>query len=669
MGVEALCSSKFVAPNAAVQHILPSPVVIDLIFRDGGISPFAKRSAKVARVASRGWNILKSLRRRNKITSSNSNPTPRSSFGSNVTPGSALELPSSRNSESFICRANSFEQSGVPEREDAEEFRGIDNSGYGPERGFENQLDAGTQGLGQDAEINARMQRSMVSVKYGAANSEVDRFRRSSSPDFCDEFFTRMMALEASHIASPRVSDLRACSTSTAAFLDAAGADATLNAASDIPRPSPGQGVESPGDSTSTHGKEQGSLCALGMGGVQLPPSIKKLRRRNSDVKGENRALPRKEPGCAIRNAFSSMVYMIKVVQSHALQIRQVLFSEWDVQEVLLLVHREMHSSFVWLFQQVFACTPKLMVSVMILLANFTVYSMGENVAIATVTETPAPIAFFLSTYGNPQASLDPNFTIGSKTYSIPFSKQPMASPHLDALGAGSGGNNFSSPSTAESFDGDSWLSGALNQRYMFSQKDSIHSPAPAAEAARRFQESVAPKNIQPEQRPSHQEMMKAWVESSMKDLRSGEPLQQMQLEQETIRRLVAPVVAHLESDNYACFDRTDLEYQHALSKDQCNPLLLANYAQFLYVVRHENDRAEGYFHQAMQADPMDSTILGRFASFLWLGRGNRAAAERAYKAAIAADPESSFPAGNYAHFLWHAGDGDSYGPPGSMTV
>lgn len=575
MGVDALCSSKLVASNAAQQHILPSPVVIDLIFRGGGISPLARRSGKMARVASRGWSILKSLRHKNKGVSSRSNSTRRSGASS------ALEQPGSRSSHSFICRANPIEQAGLPEREDGEE-----SPDYGLRRGVEKQPDAGKQGKGQEASIES----SMVSVKYGVANPEADRFRRSSSPDFEDEFFTRMMvALEASHKASPRVNDLRACLTSTSAFLEA---DGTLSGACDSPLPSPGHGVDSSQGavaSTSTQGKEQGPICALGMGGVALPSSIKKLRRRNSEVKGENRALPKKEAGCAIKNAFSSMVYMIKVVQSHALQIRQVLFSEWDVQEVLLLVHRETHSSFLWLFQQVFACTPKLMVSVMILLANFTVYSMGENVAIATVTETPAPIAFFLSTYGNPQAALDPHFT----THSISFSKQPTGShTNPPSLGAGSGGNNNTpSSSTVVSFDGDSWLNGALNQRYMFSQKDSIRdfpSPALAAEAARRFQESVAP-----DRRSSHHEMMKAWVESSMKNLklRSGEPLHHVQLEQETIRRLVAPVVAHLESDNYACFDRTALEYQHALSKDPCNSLVLANYAQFLYVVRHDNDR------------------------------------------------------------------------------
>lgn len=527
---------------------------------------------------------------------------------------------------SCICRANSFD--GLPEHESDEDCRGEESLDQAP-RGLKKQRN------GQGEEDMDSKRTSMVSLKFGSAR--LDEFRRSSSLDFEDEFFTRMMALEASHHARGEV---RASPT----FFDPVANGAALNSASASPQQIPGQTVDPE------------PLCALGLGGVQLPSSIKKLRRRIVEPKTPSQ--PEHPQGCAIRNAFSSMVYMIKAVQSHALQIRQVLFSEWDVQEVLLLVHREMHSSFVWLFQQVFACTPKLMVSVMLLLANFTVFSMGENVALASVSvsETPASIAFFLSTYGNPnpnpQAALDPHFLLNSPN--------PQSRSFLGPSSAGSGGNNTNSPTIAENFDGDAWLHGGSgNPKYVVAQKESVR------DASVRLDGNAKKKEVE-----KRHELMKAWVESSMKEMKSkkGESSeQQAVLEQETIRRLVAPVVAHLESDNYACFDRTDLEYQHVLSKDPSNSLLLANYAQFLYVVRHDHDRAEGYFHQAMQADPLDSAILGRFASFLWLGRGNRWAAERAYKAAMAADPDSSFPASNYAHFLWHVGDGgDSLGP---MTV
>jgi hypothetical protein len=62
------------------------------------------------------------------------------------------------------------------------------------------------------------------------------------------------------------------------------------------------------------------------------------------------------------------------------LQIREALLYE-NMQAVLACVHAEMYASFVWLFQHIFAGTPTLMVSLMLLLINFTVYSMGSSSA------------------------------------------------------------------------------------------------------------------------------------------------------------------------------------------------------------------------------------------------------------------------------------------------
>lgn len=379
----------------------------------------------------------------------------------------------------------------------------------------------------------------IIELNFGSTRSD-DRLHSSPLPDFEDEFFARMMALEASRLSSSRAS-----STSAGSFFEGV----TLCAGCELPRPSSGLGVEV----SQGNGDAQREVGVLGKGGVQLPPSIKKLRRRKSEV-GESRLVL---SGCAIKRAFSSMMYMIKAVQSHALQIRQALFCDkWDVQQVLHLVDREMQSSFVWLFQRVFACTPTLMVSVMILLANFTAFSTGENVAGASVTETPPAIAHTLS--------------------SRPVNPQPVPSPipHTDASfptlfslpGSGYGGKNTFPPApTTQGSDGaDSWRNGVdPDGRYGFSKNES-----PMTDMAK----------------PSHREMMRAWVESTMR-------IQRTQLEQETTQRLVAPVVAHLESDKYACFDRTDLEYQLALAKDPGSAVLLSNFAQFLFVVRRDNDR------------------------------------------------------------------------------
>ncbi|KAL3834862.1 hypothetical protein ACJIZ3_009598 [Penstemon smallii] len=80
---------------------------------------------------------------------------------------------------------------------------------------------------------------------------------------------------------------------------------------------------------------------------------------------------------CSVKSAFASMVFIIVELHSHALEMREALCRE-DIDIAIAKVHKEMHSSFVWLFQQVFSKTPDLMLDVMILLANFSVHSISQ---------------------------------------------------------------------------------------------------------------------------------------------------------------------------------------------------------------------------------------------------------------------------------------------------
>ncbi|XP_058110951.1 uncharacterized protein LOC131253834 [Magnolia sinica] len=92
---------------------------------------------------------------------------------------------------------------------------------------------------------------------------------------------------------------------------------------------------------------------------------------------------------CSVNKAFASMVFIINELERYMLQMREILFYE-DHQGILVRVQKEMHASFVWLFQQIFSRTPTLMIYVMILLANFTVYSMRNTAAIAAPGPPPA---------------------------------------------------------------------------------------------------------------------------------------------------------------------------------------------------------------------------------------------------------------------------------------
>lgn len=430
----------------------------------------------------------------------------------------------------------------------------------------------------------------------------------------------------------------------------------------------------------------------LGLGAraecLSIPDSLRSLRKRNGKALAG-------EGVCAIKKAFDSMVFMIRALQSYTLQLRQTIVSDVNVQHLMSMVHREMHASFVWLFQQVFSCTPTLMVSVMILLANFTVFSLGNNVAMGAVMAPERPTELVYNLQTPIEKSTDRWNGLSFVRIDRSLDPSPEASTPIDSAGHGfgnygSGGIRGGSIVVACGEDGDLNVRGAPSRNAMFSEKDfdsvdfskhpsagrgNLHLPRDAVrsmvspelpgisndkDTTRAWTDSAQPANAEElrssEQLRSHRLFL---LEQTVRDLelKPGEPYHHVQLDQETLRILVAPVSTKLELDNYLCFDRTDLEYQHAIRAEPFNPMLLANYAQFLYAVRHDNARAEEFFHRALRVDSQDGDTLGRWASFLWLALKDRPRADNAYRQAISLDTSNPFHAGSYAHFLWHADD------------
>ncbi|KAL4388485.1 hypothetical protein GQ457_09G031180 [Hibiscus cannabinus] len=90
---------------------------------------------------------------------------------------------------------------------------------------------------------------------------------------------------------------------------------------------------------------------------------------------------------CSVKKAFSSLVLIVRELQSYTLVIREGLSCE-DLADVLNKMQRDLTLTFVWLFQQVFSKTPTLMVYVMLLLANYSVHLM-TNKALIDVSQQP----------------------------------------------------------------------------------------------------------------------------------------------------------------------------------------------------------------------------------------------------------------------------------------
>jgi len=630
MGVEALLTSKLSSFYAFGAPPSTCNLALELVFEDGG----SKRAAKSKGTRRKGNNSK---------CSTTSSMTPIRKSGCFLTSKDLSSCKFKRRAS--LCRSSFTDDSSSSSSssssgggEDAVQFGDEEGYGYGTARsGFvflmqgegiallEGQRDGDGQSQTSSPPPSSSSSSSSSSrgPSFGLGGPfQSDEFQWTPSPSFGEGFESRIAELRTTR-GHQNTSSQSMCGELKSSIVESPHAE--------------GEAPSVSNSESNSQTRDDAALCNLRRaGGVQLPTSIRKLKRRKDDMKMAAR-LDHLGCECSIRKAFSSMVYMIKAMQSYALQIRKALFSEWDVQEVMMLVHHEMHSSFVWLFQQVFACTPKLMMSVMILLANFTAFSMGENMNIAiasAVFETPAPISQFLRTYHTQEEDAAGGMYYTTEVSSIlPLLKNHSTDvggtgPDI-SLGGGSGGHKSrQAPVAGDDEDGDSWRlqgggsSSSSRQSSMYSKKDT-YGARPSGLNPRNPQQKATPQRQQQEPpRPSDREVFKALLEQTAKELelKSGEPLQHVQLDQETIRTLVAPIVANVEPDNYPCFDRTDLEYQHAISKDPSSSLLLANYAQFLYVVRHDNNRAEEFFHRAMRVDPLDAAVLGRFASFFMAG-------------------------------------------------
>lgn len=287
----------------------------------------------------------------------------------------------------------------------------------------------------------------------------------------------------------------------------------------------------------------------------------------------------------AMSKAFSSMVLMLKALQSYALQMRSMLYYE-DVESVALVVHREMQASLLWLFQQVFACTPVLMVAVMILFSEFTLHS-----AISAVSPEEPSLVPHLSAPARPEVSLT-LAEVGSSTPALegPWTGAAVAAPYSTASGDGYGGKGGRAGSLASGFGEGEGLAGTSIGRgeaaWLIEDEEFLRalSSQPSSLMGCTTNHGLCEDN----------QALVRLLESTVEEmgLQKGVPVVHLRLDPDVVRRLVAPVSIDLEEDNYTCFDRTDLEYQSAIAEDPRNPMLLSNYAQFLMIVRRDYDRS-----------------------------------------------------------------------------
>ncbi|KAK9168182.1 hypothetical protein Syun_000322 [Stephania yunnanensis] len=372
---------------------------------------------------------------------------------------------------------------------------------------------------------------------------------------------------------------------------------------------------------------------------VDLPLSLRLIKKKNQLREGFAEA--GESAYCSVKKAFSSMVFIIRELHSYSLQ---ALFYD-DLQGVLVRVQREMHASFVWLFQQIFSHTPTLMVYVMILLANFTVHSMAaHNTAIAASPPVPTPTET-ASTYSSSSSVREE--LENDKYYDVKFDSSTLKTySNSYSVGGGNGSGGKIRPTSSGTDGGDGQF-----KRHRQIVPDEIGTSSSTVGNGAAEEKGVV--KSEDEARVWNEMVDEAWR------------MRAESLDQETMEMFVSPVTVEIESDQGYVdhYFRTEVMYLHAMAQDPHNTLLLSNYAQFLYLVVHDHDRAEEYFKRAVEVKPADAEALRRYATFLWLGKNDLCAAEETFLEAIEADPGNTYHAANYAHFLWNTGGEDTCFP------
>ncbi|KAG2308574.1 hypothetical protein Bca4012_082347 [Brassica carinata] len=377
---------------------------------------------------------------------------------------------------------------------------------------------------------------------------------------------------------------------------------------------------------------------------VDLPLSLRIIKKKKKKRRWEEEGVVKQADGeSAMSKAFSSMVFMIRELQSFTLHMREVLFYE-DLRGILLRVREEMHASFVWLFQQVFSATPTLMVYVMILLANFTVYSIGSNSALASAAppHSPTTTVTELTTVSETNEKFDSSVV---KTFFV-------SSPNGNTTSVVGGNNNGGGGNIRPVLNGADGDDGSEQFKTIIPEGVSSTLGSTTAESEKA---SV-----------SGQDELRLWnsIVEEAEQMQYSNTDSNALLDHETRKRFVSPLDARVEeADEEIGYFRTELLYQTGLSQEPNNPLLLANYAQFLYIVSNDYDRAEEYFKRAVGVEPKDAEALSKYATFLWRARDDLWAAEETFLEAIDADPTNSFYAANYANFLWNTGGDETCFP------
>ncbi|BAT81135.1 hypothetical protein LR48_Vigan07g062900 [Vigna angularis] len=304
---------------------------------------------------------------------------------------------------------------------------------------------------------------------------------------------------------------------------------------------------------------------------VEIPLSIRMIKKKLQLEEGFKEAGELTElTNCSMKKAFSSMMFIMHELQNQALQTRETLCGE-DLESVMAKLGREMDASFIWLFQQVFWKTPTLVVDMMVLLANFLVFSMNEDTVKAIIPSMTTEAVSLTNNESKVQRLLD-----GTDDDQGEHVKQELS-------------------------EEEEMLWNSLQEEAAILQKE-LRGEVLDHETREQF---VAPVSVELEG-DHYEEYIKTELYYKMHLLRTPH--------------------CSLLLSNYAHFlfvvlhdiDRAEEYYKRSVLVETPEAEAFIRYADFLLMIRKDVWAAELRYLQALEADPGNSYYLSKYANFLW---------------------------------------------------
>ncbi|KAF8389587.1 hypothetical protein HHK36_024104 [Tetracentron sinense] len=106
-------------------------------------------------------------------------------------------------------------------------------------------------------------------------------------------------------------------------------------------------------------------------------------------------------------------------------------------------------------------------------------------------------------------------------------------------------------------------------------------------------------------------------------------------------------------------FDAEQMErhYERIVKENPANPLILRNYARFLYKTRRDFKKAEEYYFRAILEEPNDGEMLSEYGKLRWEVHRDEERASNYFERARESSPHNSEVLAAYASFLWDTED------------